>query len=248
MEYKRKKRLAFTLIEILVALSMMVLILAAVYGSYTVATTAVACCKPRSIMGQQARLFLQRITCELRCSYAGRPDEFNKRPTEGLTEEETIEREKMPFFISQKVSPGQTLLQFVTTVVTSQQSYSADGLVRVSYRLDESRTKLLRDERRCLGDVEHDDDAIGENDESWRTILANLEEITFEYYDGEKWHEEWDSNKVNGLPMAVKISLIVKNEDAGTLSFISCAQITCRGNHIPLETVQRTIKSGRNLL
>ena len=227
---------AFTLLEILVALSMIGLILAAVYGSYTAATTAVIHCKPKSLLEQQARLLLQRMSCELRCCYPGRPDESAKSPSEPPPGDEIIEHERMPLFAGEEMSSNRTFLQFVTWIVTSKQNHSVGGLVRVSYRLDKAGTTLLRGERRHVRGFENDD-----NDDNWLPILSNVDAIALEYYDGEKWLEKWDSNDMNGLPLAVRTSLVLQTEDAGSFSFMSCAHIACRGYQIPVGTVQKAM-------
>ena len=232
---------AFTLIEILVALSMIILILAAVYSSYAATTAAIGHRKPRSILAQQARLFLQKITCELRCCYSGESAESHEDSSNHSAGEEMIEQERTPSFVNKGDFSGHGFLRFMTTVVTLKQSYSPDGLVTVSYRLDESGTTLLRSERRYVIGVE--DDENEEMDENWRPILSNVEAITFESFDGQKWHEEWDSGETSGLPTAVRIALVVEIEDAGSLSFVSCAHITCRGPQTSVETIQEITPS-----
>ena len=239
----RQKRLAFTLIEILVALSMIALVLAAVYGSYTAATTAIVRCKPRTVLGQQARLFLQRMTCELRCSYAGRPDESGESLTGRLPGEEGVEQERMSLFVSEEISSDKTFLRFVTSIVSSKKDYSIGGLARVSYRLDKSGTVLLRSERTYVGGFENN-----YKNETWRPVVSNVETMAFEYYDGEKWLEEWDSNNRSGLPLAVRTSLVLETEEAGSLSFMSCAHIACHGYQIPVGTVQKATPSSGDSL
>lgn len=237
----RQKRLAFTILEILVALSMLALILTAVYGSYTAATTAVVHCKPKNALEQQARLFLERMTCELRCCFASRANEARKDSFESRPEREVLQREEPPLFVGKDASSGQTFLQFVTSAVMSRQPHNIGGLATVSYRLDKSGTVLLRSERRYVDRFENDDD-----DYNWLVAFANVKSITLEYFDGEKWKQQWDSDESVGLPNTVRISLVLDTEDTGPLSFIAAAHITCRVYQTPAVTVQETTARSRD--
>ena len=237
----RQKRLAFTILEILVALSMLALILTAVYGSYTAATTAVVHCKPKSALEQQARLFLERMTCELRCCFASRANEAREDSFDSRSGREVLQREEPPLFVGKDVSPGQTFLQFVTSAVISRQPYNIGGLATVSYRLDRSGTALLRSERRYVDRFENDD-----SDYNWLVVFANVKSIMLDYFDGDKWEQQWDSDESMGLPNAVRISLVLDTEDTGPLSFISAAHITCRVCQTPALTIQETTARGRD--
>jgi len=233
----RQKCSAFTLMEILLALSMIIIILGAVYGSYKATTISVTHCKPKSIIEQQARLFLQRITSELRCSYAGRLNQFRESLFENRPEKEmvreAIQQEEPPFFIGDEVSTGQIFLQFVTSTFSSRPNHSIGGLAILSYRLDESGTILLRNVRRYIERFEHDDD-----DYQWLPVLTNVKTIKLEYFKDEKWQEQWKSKDIRSLPQAVRISLVLETDETGPLSFTSSAYIMCCGHQIPEVAVQ----------
>jgi len=228
----RQKRLAFTILEILVALSMLGLILSAVYGSYTAVTTSVVRCKPKSVLEQRARLFLQRITGELRCCYANRANKSSKNLFDRHPGKEVVRHEEPPLFMSRDVSSGQIFLQFVTSSVISRQNHTIGGLAIVCYRLDESGTTLLRSERRYVDRFEND-----YNDCNWLPVFKNVKTIMFEYFEGKKWQQEWNSNDMRDLPQAVRISLILETEDTGPLSFISTAHIVCRPRPFASQTL-----------
>ncbi|MBE0478577.1 prepilin-type N-terminal cleavage/methylation domain-containing protein [Candidatus Aerophobetes bacterium] len=62
------------------------------------------------------------------------------------------------------------------------------------------------------------------------TILASeIDELTFSYYDGKKWHPEWDSEKNKGfsslLPKAVAIELAVRGKGESPLTFSTTVSI-----------------------
>ena len=226
--YKNKRR-AFTLLEILTALSILIIIMAAVYGSYRAVTLSVARCGPRSIIEQQARLFLYRLTSELRCCYAGRPDESGENISkQNLNNNEETRQTKLPLFIARQAKAGQIFLQFVTSALGSVRNYNTGGLSIVSYKLDESGTTLLRNVRRYIEGIPDNN-----KDYKWIPVFANVKKVTLEYFDGQNWQNEWELESTKGLPLTVRIALTLENEQTGPLSYVSSAYIMCRGFQTP---------------
>lgn len=219
------KRKAFTLLEIIISLSMVVLILGSVYGTYTAATRSLAHSKPRHTLQQQARIFLQRIASEIRCCYAGYEDESLKSSVETIQTGgvKHIQQEDA-LFEGKEVSSGRSFLRFVTSAVTSKRDRNLGGLAVVEYMLDDSTNTLSRSKRRYIDEFKADRD-----DYNWFVVLENVEAITIEYFDGKKWLKEWNSNDMKkSLPKAVGISVVMQSEDIGPLSFSSTVQIVCR--------------------
>lgn len=232
--------MAFTLVEMLIALSMLTLILGAVYGSYRAATESVAHCRPKSALQQQARIFLQRLTQQIRCCYAGRPVESDDSRHKARTAEEVLKKANPPLFVAKPIRPSQTFLRYITSAVTLRQNYGFGGLAIVSYRLDESGTILLRNERRYLADeFEASDD-----DHEWFVVFENVSALEFEYFNGDKWLQQWDSNRMKGLPEAVRISLVFQPEGKSPISFVSAAPVVCRGDQKAKVTLQKTVREG----
>ena len=242
MAERTTTRPAFTLLEIIVALSMLVIILGSVYGTYTATTRSLTHFKPKHALQQQARVFLQRIASEIRCCYAGYQDKSPQTSPKNIRtgEKELLKQEDVSLFMGKEVSSGQSFLQFVTSVVASKREHSLGGLAIVEYMLDESTNTLSRSKRRYVGGFEDDKENY-----NWLVVLENVQEITVEYFDGKKWLEEWDSNDMKRLlPQAVGISLVLQTEEVGPLSFISTVQIICRGSQTGGVTIQETAVSG----
>ena len=238
----RPKQTAFTMLELLVALSMIGLILAAVYGSHQAVTTSIRCCGPRSVLEQQARLVLDRITSELRCCYGGGPRETFNGPIEPGAQDEELWQDEIQWFIGQDIVPGHACLQFVTLGSRAEQSPDIQELTRVGYRVDESGSTLLRSERRYLHRCQSD-----ENDDRWLVACASVKTMDLEYFDGKKWQPEWDSRAMNGLPRAVRVGLVLESGDTGVLSFVSTAHITCQGHQRFAVAVQETTAPRRDV-
>ncbi len=245
MPERTAKREAFTLLEIIIALSMLVLILGSVYGTYTAATRSLAHSKPRHALQQQAGIFLQRIASEIRCCYAGYQDKSPQPATNNIRtgEKERLKQEDASLFEAGEVSSGQSFLQFVTSAVASKREHSLGGLAIVEYMLDSSTNTLSRSKRRYIGGFEVDKDNY-----NWLVVLENVQAISVEYFDGDEWLKEWHSSDMEGLlPQAVGISLVMQSEDVGPLSFVSTVKIACRANKFGGVTVQKTIESDKML-
>ncbi|MBN2589176.1 MAG: prepilin-type N-terminal cleavage/methylation domain-containing protein [Sedimentisphaerales bacterium] len=245
MKYStRKKQNAFTLLEILVALSIAALIMSAVYGSYRATTKSILHCKPKSIVEQEARLFLQRFTSELRCSYAGTINSFSEKPIEyALTNEMNMgsfQKKESPLFTSEEVSRGNVFLQFVTSSFTSSPYLNIGGLAVVSYKLDNSGKVLLRNVRNYIKGYEQDG-----SDLKWQPVLSNVKNITCEYLEDDKWKEDWKSTETKVLPKAVKVSLVLDDGQTGPITFESSANIMC-GRFQNSESTVRAIAAASN--
>jgi type II secretory pathway component PulJ len=239
------KREAFTLLEVIIALSMLVLILGSVYGTYTAATRSLAHSKPRHALQQQAGIFMQRIASEIRCCYAGNRDKSPQPSTKTIqrVEKKRFQQEDASLFEGREVSSGQSFLQFVTSAVASKREHNLGGLAIVEYMFDSSMNTLSRRKRRYIGGFEVD--RINNN---WIVILENVQAITVEYFNGKDWLKEWNSNDMKGLlPKAVGILLVMQSEDVGPLSFESTVQIVCRVKQSGGVTLQKTTESGKIL-
>ena len=234
-----KNRNAFTLLEILVALSIAALIMSSVYGSYHATTKSILHCKPKSIVEQEARLFLQRFTSELRCSYAGTVNPFSDKPVEyTLTSEmnlESFQKKESPLFASEEIIRGNVFLQFVTSSFTSSPYHNIGGLAVVSYKLDNSGKVLLRNVRNYIKGYEQND-----NDLKWQPVLSNVKNITCEYLEDDKWKENWKSTETKVLPKVVKISLVLDDGQTGPITFESSANIMC-GRFQKSDSSNRTV-------
>jgi type II secretion system protein J len=237
------KRKAFTLLEIIIALSMVALILGGAYGTYTATTRSIGHSKPRNALQQQARIFLQRIGSEIRCCYAGYKDESLQPSIKtDPTMDKHIQLEDASLFKGGEVSSGRSFLRFVTSAVASKREQAIGGLAIVEYMLDNSTNTLSRSERRYIDGFEAD-----KNDYNWIVALENIRAIKVEYYDGKEWLKEWNSNDMKKtLPKAVRMLLVIQSKDVGSLSFTSTAKITCR-EHQSAGIVKTAVESSEVL-
>ena len=81
----------FTLIEILIALTLIAAILSMVYGSYFATSRSTHVCQARINMCRQGRTALDQMARQIRCAYAGTAKDEDLK--ESSTQQERIVRE-----------------------------------------------------------------------------------------------------------------------------------------------------------
>lgn len=216
----------FTLLETLIALSVLGLLLSAVYGSYRAVTSSITALEPKLALDQEGRFLLQRLSRQIRCCYGG-PAERAKRPAADPKKAEPAalgqpdEAQETHYFRGGSVLSDGVLLQFVTTNSRLSRKSSPGCLALVSYRLDTGRQALLVSEelygRRGMND-----------DKEWHVVQEGLAAIEFRYFDGTAWQDEWDSRAAGALPRAVRIALVLQPEPGGdSRCFTAVVPIRC---------------------
>ena len=139
----KTKKPAFTLVEILVTISMLILILASAYGTYTAATRSVTHSKPKHTLQRQAIIFNQTVVPQLRCCYSGRYDKPPENKLDTIqVKKELSNQERIPLFIGGEVSSGKSFLRFTTSAETSKSRNSFGGLSVIEYAFDQSANTI----------------------------------------------------------------------------------------------------------
>jgi prepilin-type N-terminal cleavage/methylation domain-containing protein len=216
----------FTLVETLIAATVLGLILSAVYGSYWAVTSSIAGLEPKIALDQQGRFFVQRLSRQIRCCYGGPLDRIKRTSSDpnGAKPAAPAKKdaaEEMHFFRGGSLLPDGIVLQFVTTSSSLSRKSSPGCLALVSYKMDTGQHALLVCEE-LYG--RRGEDA----DKEWRVIQEDLEEIEFRYFDGTDWQDQWDSRPAGGLPRAVRIKLVLRPEqDSASRCFTAVAALRC---------------------
>ena len=217
----RRNDSSFTLIEILVALSMILIILGVVYGSYTATMQSLSRCRAKIGLEQEARTLLSRMAQEIRCGYPSavrrepRPPSTHSRPATKILREAD-----RPHFLGERASPRGDLLQLLTAGGITRPDEALAGLSLVAYRFDESRRTLLRRQVRLV-----DLPDIAANDDNWLPAARRVRAVVLKYFDGKEWREEWNSNDTRRLPEAVSIQITMDDERAAGPVFATVAPI-----------------------
>ena len=198
--------MGFTLLELVVAASMIAMLLVVAYGSYLAAAESVSRCTCRMTLQQRARALLLRMSREVRCCYV--PVSEGEHPNDS----------RWPYGLL----GGRDRLRLATAAGTGMPDELSAGVCVVSYQLDESRGALLR-KRSLLVDQ---DDGAGEG--NWPAIARDVRAMTCHYFDGDRWLDTWDAGRGAELPRAVRITITFEAQACGPMTFSTTARIARR--------------------
>jgi len=179
-----KSQNGFTLLEVLVAVTITALLLTAVYGVFTSVSGAKQRLEGEGEIYHQARVLYDRIGRELRGTYWRRG---NKKTS----------------FTGGRTGDGYTFLELTTTVVTPYGGRGAISVVRYELRPDNEAKEpdtwvLMRDEYPPFN-------APLQEREGY-PLARGIREMNFRYYKNGQWEEEWDAAR-DGLPQMVEVSI-----------------------------------------
>jgi general secretion pathway protein J len=180
----------FTLLEVLIAVVLLGILSAALYGSYFGVLQA----RDRASSGMEARRELGATLDLIRREVAAA--QFNRND------------KRLKFVVEDRDSFGtqSSTLTLTTLVPTAGQNRKESGIVTVTYRMvEKNKTRILTRQERDLFSEDTTDLAY-----------PQMEQITaflVECYDGSKWVKSWDSAINNVLPKGVRVT--VQFEDQG---------------------------------
>ena len=218
-----RKISGFTLVEIMLALGMLSLIMAALYGSYQAVTGSIDRVLPGLRTGRSAVLTLNQMCRQLRGCYARRMDRTVQRASDQVSLADRDERERMLEF-SGESGASLAKLRFITSQGRSGVAASHGQLCQVMYAWDRSEGRLLTARRPNVYRNIQD-----EEDLRWRCLLDSVLALELEFFDGQDWHSAWQEGAETMLPRAVRIRLVVGPEESNCVDMSSMVSITCRG-------------------
>jgi len=202
---------AFTLFEVLVTLSIVVLILGIAYGTYAAATRSVLQCRSRSVIEQEARAILTRMAREIRCACI-RQNALKK--DDAGTLKAWREGDAAPFAGGNQQDGD--LLRFVTAADSCVPDEPSAGLTVVAYRLDAASKTLLRSQTTIVADTQPD----------CQPFARNVLDVELEFFDGERWQNQWDYHAKKRLPEAVRIAVTLEDRTARRATVATAAWIS----------------------
>jgi general secretion pathway protein J len=180
-------RRGFTLIEVLVALTLLALVITLVQGTYSGALRSKERIGKDTERVHLASVVLYRMVRELSMAY----ESAGRRQATGL--------------VVTTDPDGTSSLSF-TTRIPPIGGRSAGGDAEVGYSLgevDQGVELLRRETTRVDGDLLEGGEP--------RTLVAGLSAFRVRCYDGEEWREDWDSRDradLPHLPLAVSLELV----------------------------------------
>jgi type II secretion system protein J len=224
-----RRRHAFTLLELLVALSIIVLVLGAAYGAYAAATTSVARCRLRAAVERDARIVLRMIEREVRCVAYRPPDPKPQKPGGDSL---LSEKARVPWVESSR-DASECLLRVLTFGGMGDPDAPGSGQFVVTYRYDSPRKRLLRRQADRMAPTTEDSDA------DWLCVAQNVESVRVFFFDQGQWSEGWDAQKESELPAAVRVELTLNDPDGAPHLFLAVADVPVR----PFKTRETKIEA-----
>lgn len=235
LRIRRRLGAGFTLIEILVAVTIIVTIVSMVYGSYFATAKSADVYKARMTTSGQTQKVLRGMARQIRCSYVGKMAEDTGLVGTDSDRTNKIRKSPVIYFSYEPDAPGSGILHLVTTHRLFCQDGYANGLFDVAYKYDKNSDSLSLSQRGFVGTSQE-----YLEDRNWRELLINVESLELEFFDGRQWLPQWDFERKKKLPAAVKISITCEDENYrqchyGTIAYVGCSSNS--GREILSETL-----------
>ncbi len=218
----------FTLIEILVAVTIIATIVSMVYGSYFATAKSADLYKTRMILSGRTRKVLCWMERQIRCSYIGKSTEDTDSVKTDSGDTNTVKKSHVIYFNYEPDAPGSGILYLVTTHKLFCEDGYANGLFDVAYKFEKNIGALYLSQRRFAGTHENRIE-----DRNWRPILTNVESLELGFFDGQQWCSKWDFAQKRKLPLAVKIGITCEDENYRQCHYGTVAYLDCSGNKGP---------------
>jgi general secretion pathway protein J len=185
----------FTLLELLISLTIMGLIVVVVFGAFRIGVRAWEKGEKDVETHQRQRVVLNLIKRQLASIFVHKVGNANSRPffLKG-------DKKSMEFLSNTSIMPGnQSGLVYARYVVKPEDE-------------DEKERLGFYEKNFALQDKEKMEDL---NEEDFLMLISDVHNIEFEYLKGQdgeeilEWEETWDPDKDKGFPRAVKVTLKV---------------------------------------
>lgn len=181
-----KRRAGFTLIEVLIAVSLTAIVLTSIYGVFTAVFTARQQVLIESETAQIGRVLFERLGRELRGAWI---------PTTGSK-----------FFLASTDRDGRSELRFATASTTLAAT-GRGGMAALRYGLQPmpegpaERLYLVRSE-----EPYHLRDRL---DSRSYPLSGNVKSVRWRFYGANGWVESWSAVESNTLPQLVELTIIL---------------------------------------
>ena len=195
----------FSMIEVLVAVSIAAIVLTAIYGVFTGVSAAKIRLEADSEAYHRARIIFDRLGREIRGAV----------PIGGS--------DGKGVFRAGRDGSGRPFLELTTTAV-AQQGEAATGIALIRYSLAEDRERpqgkdvLLRSERSAL-----QSETTVANTGLMR-LAPGIEQLQLRFSNGSDWRDDWDAGQ-GGLPRLVELSLAMVDAEGRSHRFFSAFEL-----------------------
>jgi general secretion pathway protein J len=176
----------FTLIEVLLAVTITAILLVTVYGVFTSVSNARNRIEAEGEGYHLARVIFDRIGREIRGAYYLKG---NKK----TTFKGGIDEERNPFLL-------------LSTTATTPQGERQEGVALVRYRL---RKDEQAEDKRVLTRSEEPLIQGTQTPREYR-LAPGIEALQLRFSDGDNWQESWDSDSLNAVPKMIEVALEIR--------------------------------------
>ena len=193
----------FTMIEVLVAISILAILLTSVYGIFSSVSLARERLDADSAEYHRARVLFDRLGRELRGAYFQASD-------------------PNLVFTGLKTDDGSFELELTTSAV-SPLSETGSGIAKVHYLLAEDKEEAANG--RVLLRSEHPvHDSTDEETAGMMRLVPGIEAMSLRFYANGQWQTTWQA-RTSGLPELVEIALQLRTGGEEPIHFISAFEI-----------------------
>ena len=235
-----RSRSGFTLVEVLLSLSLALVLMGAVYAAFNMYRQLSTDGRDEAERSQLTRAIQQKMSIDFRSVIYSPPEEKEEEESTDEGEEgETIEIEVTDpadavsttsrgvignsEILTLHISKPPRGLNYSSNFDSSSVTSRTSDLISVSYFLagpnsSSELAQLVSDNNgktglaRLIGDRLAFDQADAEGDietlaESATILAEEVNSLSFRYFDGEAWVEEWDSTTMESLPRAIEVTI-----------------------------------------
>lgn len=248
----RPERLGYTLMELLLALALSVMVVAAIVMAIQIYLVALT--KQQAIVEQKqvARSLLTMIENDLRAGIQYKANDYSG--LENLLETQTLmltggapeDEESDSLIVEDEVAFRPTLLgsgnvvmidisrlprldQYNPLIASEEADVQTpsdvksvayfvsltDGGMEPKLRFAETRAPgglYRREIDRAVAEFMGDTSLFSSPDNYTKLIANEVAQISFRYFDGEEWQNEWDSAENGGFPMAIEVNIAIDSQ------------------------------------
>ena len=199
---------AFTLIELLTALTITTLLLSAVYGTYFATIASIDRSTLNTPSAQNAKQLLTRIAAQIRCAY---PNQTNP------------DRQGAGFLIPPPNTNNNLAIHLVSTKSILFNDNPDMNLIEIKYRLN-PQTNQLQYRQSPYPSTKN---------QNWTPIANNVHSLIFQAYNGQQWLNHWNDKITHQLPRAIKITLTITNKNNQQTPYTTTTQILAQHPNKP---------------
>ncbi|MFC1782828.1 type II secretion system protein J [Planctomycetota bacterium] len=210
----------FTLLEILVALTIFAIIISAVYGSYFAAAQSADRCRTKIAQSRQARTLLDRMARQIRCCYLAPPQNHPAASENKTSTKIDLRKNPRPCLRGGTDHPDSIILHLTTTAAIYPDNDLPAGPFEAAYKYDVQSYKLYYHQQKFVPNSK-----ITPSRWNWSLIAKNVAGMELSFFDGQRWLTSWNLKDKKSPPSAVKINLYLSDTNNNLTEFSTTAHI-----------------------